>query len=406
MRQTATLTDYIEWRGDLGYDQVPFNDVDNLVCACVSYLDFRGIVGNDASGMPLSDACRTLREKAHGNIEPYVKSLARFGSDFVDALIGTRRFGEATLSCYERVYDEDDAVQFSAISVGLPNGMTYVSFRGTDTTLAGWQEDMSLSFRITKAQELAGDYLSRMMEADPASAFMVGGHSKGGVLAEYAAACCDGRFGDRIARVYSNDGPGMDPRIDEIGMRAVLGDRLRLVVPEYSVVGMLYADDADPRRSFVKSTTVGVGQHDPMTWSVTPTGFEEAEGVLPECRAVNEGIARWAEGLTFDDRERIVREVFAALGAGGAKTIIEVTSTPSGMQKVMKALDGCDARTKRAAYELADSIMSSSLSLLSSSMRERAEGWRQSLGMLIGPSVRRILPIGSTEPPKEDNEES
>lgn len=406
MRQRATLTDYIEWRGDLGYNQVPFNDVDNLVLACVSYLDFRGIVPDEADGghVPLSDACRTLREMAGDDIDPYVRSLAKFGPDFIDALIASRRFGEATLSCHEWVFDEESATQFSAICIDLPSGETYVSFRGTDSTLAGWHEDMDLSFRITAAQELARRYLGRALGRYPGGRLLVGGHSKGGALAEYAAARRDDDHG-RIIRVYSNDGPGLDPRIDPIGIREALGDRLRLIVPEYSIVGMLYAEDDDPRRIFVKSTASRASQHDPTTWLVAPTGFCEADGITPECAAVREGIARWADGIPFDERERIVREVFEALGAGGAKTVFEVTATANGMQQVAKALDGCDDRTKKAAYDLADSIISSSLSLLSKSMRERVDRWRQSLGMALGPSAVKLL-VAKTPPRDGETGES
>ena len=40
----ANLLDYLDWRGDLTMEQSPFNEVDNLILAELSFVNFRGIV--------------------------------------------------------------------------------------------------------------------------------------------------------------------------------------------------------------------------------------------------------------------------------------------------------------------------------------------------------------------------
>ena len=40
----ANLLDYLDWRGDLTLEQAPFNEVDNLILAELSFVDFKGIV--------------------------------------------------------------------------------------------------------------------------------------------------------------------------------------------------------------------------------------------------------------------------------------------------------------------------------------------------------------------------
>ena len=35
----GNIMDYISWRGDLSFAQSEFNEVDNLILACFSYLD-------------------------------------------------------------------------------------------------------------------------------------------------------------------------------------------------------------------------------------------------------------------------------------------------------------------------------------------------------------------------------
>ena len=39
----GNILDYLDWRGDLTFEQTPFNQVDNLILACFSYIELDGI---------------------------------------------------------------------------------------------------------------------------------------------------------------------------------------------------------------------------------------------------------------------------------------------------------------------------------------------------------------------------
>ena len=54
----ANLMDYLDWRGDLTLAQSPFNEVDNLILAELSFVDFQGIVPapGEGEGVPLAEA--------------------------------------------------------------------------------------------------------------------------------------------------------------------------------------------------------------------------------------------------------------------------------------------------------------------------------------------------------------
>ena len=54
----ANLLDYLDWRGDLTLEQAPFNEVDNLILAELSFVDFKGIVPPPGEGdsVPLHQA--------------------------------------------------------------------------------------------------------------------------------------------------------------------------------------------------------------------------------------------------------------------------------------------------------------------------------------------------------------
>ena len=58
----ANLLDYLDWRGDLTLAQDPFNEVDNLILAELSFVNFGGIVPppNTEGGMPLKQAAESF----------------------------------------------------------------------------------------------------------------------------------------------------------------------------------------------------------------------------------------------------------------------------------------------------------------------------------------------------------
>src|SRR3712207_7347017 len=61
-----TVKDYIEWRGDLSFDSVPLNEVDNILFSLLAYLDF-SMVG---PGIYIGD----ILEKYEANKESTKKS--------------------------------------------------------------------------------------------------------------------------------------------------------------------------------------------------------------------------------------------------------------------------------------------------------------------------------------------
>jgi len=76
-------------------------------------------------------------------------------------------------------------------------------------------EDLEMSFREeVPAQKDATRYTQRVMD-DLGGEFYLGGHSKGGNLAVYAAAHLPLAAQERIIAVYNDDGPGFLPSVTE-----------------------------------------------------------------------------------------------------------------------------------------------------------------------------------------------
>jgi len=57
----------------------------------------------------------------------------------------SRRFGDMGLNCFVDWLDVEKGEQFAALAIETGDGSVYLSFRGTDDTLAGWKEDFELA---------------------------------------------------------------------------------------------------------------------------------------------------------------------------------------------------------------------------------------------------------------------
>ena len=64
----AKILDYLSWRGDLTLAQSPFNEVDNLILAELSFVNFTGIVPGpgEGEGVPLHTAAEAFFRSHEG----------------------------------------------------------------------------------------------------------------------------------------------------------------------------------------------------------------------------------------------------------------------------------------------------------------------------------------------------
>lgn len=359
----ADVRDYLELRGDVTLAERPFNDVDALALATLSYLDLGGIVaapGERGEPARVADACAALADPAGGGLAARVRSLATVDERFVAALGASERLGGALLRDYVDLRDDGRVLQFAAVTIEPGDGSCVVAFRGTDTTLVGWRENFRLSYAVTEAQREAARYLSRALGRAGERGLRVRavGHSKGGNLAAFAAASCPVALADGIERVWSLDGPGTDPTVMPVGFHEVLGERYVRIVPAYSVVGRLFSDGAEAQ--VVRSSASRSLQHDPLTWQVGPTGLLPADAPDPECLVVADAFSTWLSRLAPRDREQLTDELFDALAAGGAERFEDVLASPAATQRVLSALGGIDARTRDMMLSLIGEVVGAS----------------------------------------------
>ena len=343
----GNMLDYLRWRGDLSVEKVPLGEVDALILAQLSMLRWENA----------PRAAGTLAERAEVVLAGPVS--AGFTPDEDEKLLrlisGSERFGGATLSDCICEVDEDAGMQFAAVSVRLADGTRFLSFRGTDNTIVGWKEDCSMAFsRPVPAQEAARAYLERIARQYP-DPLILGGHSKGGNLAMYAAATADERARGRVTAIYNFDGPGLSDRIDAPALYARLAGRLHSFVPQGSIVGLLLAHPDE--YAVVRSNAVGILQHDPYSWQVEGPAFERMPGLSADSARFDGAFRAWLAEMDETDRALLVDTLFGILSATNAQTFGREfwAGLAQNTKAVRAAIDMVDPDTrKRIRRMLAD----------------------------------------------------
>lgn len=337
----ANILDYLDWRGDLLLTERGFNEVDNLLLAELCYLDLEHIVpaGFDETVLLEQAMARYDELRAHETMGVLVPdTIPLLGRK----MAASRRFDQLRLCGYVSRLDEQTQTQFSALTILLPDETAYVAFRGTDDTLVGWKEDFNLAFLpVVPAQQMAERYLCAAADALPQLALRVGGHSKGGNLAVYSAVFCPQTVQNQLLRVYNNDGPGFRTSLLELPEHRRVADRILTIIPESSVVGMLL--EHEERYTVVRSTQIGLMQHDGFSWQVRGERFEQLPQQSEGGRLIDETLHTFILSLSDRQRAAFTDALFDILTCTDADTLTDLKEgglkTAAAMLKTYRELD-------------------------------------------------------------------
>jgi hypothetical protein len=341
------IVDYIEWRGDLTFADHPFNLVDNVILSVFSYLDFSTIVPEvgEQSSITVHQLYAGRYPETTSEIKRK-KSLSPIPDRFFKALADSERFGQLAISNYRELYDEKKSVQFAAVQIALSDQEVYLAYRGTDQTLIGWREDFYMSFQAVESQYEAVRYLEETMR--PGISYRLGGHSKGGNLAVYAAMMCKDALKEGILNVYSNDGPGLSEELMHSEKYALIEKKIVQIAPEFCVIGLLFSQSED--YVIVKSSQKGIMQHDALSWGVMRDQLDFAEHFQEECLSLSNTLDVWLEGVGPAERKRFTDRFFDTLESGGAKGLDEIaTKGINGFESILNDMIRADKGSKKLA---------------------------------------------------------
>ncbi len=319
----ANILDYLAWRGDLSFEKDAFNEVDNLILSELCFFDFGEIMSKDEI-LNLGTAVHLLSEKHDMNTH---RLGLFFTSSFEKLLLAaakSHRFGDTLISNPISVHQASPAMQFAATTFYLSDGTAYVAFRGTDDYILAWKESFTLGIKDEIPGQIAAlAYLKQVLKTT-AKPIRVGGHSKGGNLALYAALQLSSEEQERLVAVYSNDGPGFRKNVRSEEAFLNLKGRFYSMTPYVSVVGAMleHGDDSD----VIESDGKGAFQHDVFNWHVECNRLVRVPDRSKTSKEFEATLKAWINKLPDCEKEVFLETMYKLLTSSGAKTLSELNN--------------------------------------------------------------------------------
>ena len=322
----ATINGYLDYNKNRSFKYFAFNEADILCLNELGYFCFEEL---DAS----IDFSKDVN--LHEVLMPYVTGEKPFNHSFLvteervkllQKVVASKRFVNLNLSDYVNDVDAEYERQFSAMVFTLPEiNHHQLVFRGTDDTMIGWKEDFKLTYvQEIPAHRAAVAYLEAYFEKY-AGKVTVSGHSKGGNLALYAVAHVNDLLREQIEKIYMLDAPGLQERgLESDGYKAIR-ERVTVIRPEESIVGIMLYNDIEP--IVVKSNASGIMQHALTSWQFNE---ETGELILAERQTdlsqnLEKTFKQWMNELSSQELKILFDILFDTLMSSGIHSINDVT---------------------------------------------------------------------------------
>lgn len=358
----ANLFDYLKWRGDITVSQCAFNEIDALILSEISYLNLSEFMSSDSTdGVTLSELSNTFFSDPKNTRKP----LGLIIPDSIFAVFKlaahTRRFSRMRIFSSVNEISESESKQFSATAFDTLDRHVFIAFRGTDDTIIGWKENFSMSYLDSVPSQIRAEkYLDFITCARPFTPIRLGGHSKGGNLAMYAALNTKKEIREQICAIYCFDGPGFSRSIIENENYLALKDRILTFVPENSVVGLLLSHDT--RYHTVRSNGKGLYQHDAFTWKINVDRFD----ILSENSQRNlrnaHVIKNWLDAHDRSRRKEFCETLFKILESTGAKTLTDLSvNSLSKAKEMLLTISSLDKDKKRVLSDVLSLLIKESI---------------------------------------------
>lgn len=384
----GNIIDYVNEFGDYSFLDKPFEAVDSLVLAVLSYLKYDDFL----LGFGILKRKVTLNKLIYKK-ETDKKETDKLFLGLIDvpsnralllAVANSRRYGKTELRYYVNQLDEKKESQFAALVFFLENEIPFVAFRGTDETLIGWKEDFNMAFLSpVPAQEKAVRYLRRIARKIDGE-FYVGGHSKGGNLAVFASAMIKGKTQERIHTIYSLEGPGFKEAIFKQDNFLRIAKKIVKIIPKSSIIGMLL--EHQENYTVIKSSKNGLLQHDPFTWIVEKDDFQYLDDIDRKAMIMNQALHQWIQGMEDDARMELVNTIYDILASMEMESVLEMADGWKPMvRKIMAATKELDEETRKFLWETIVQL----LRMGTKSLIDVGEEGSKNIGRKLGKMIKK-----------------
>lgn len=343
-----TVFDYLKYYNNISFDVCEFNDMDNIVFSCLTYLPLNEIIGSE--DIVINKLSILVSNRGVKNEDTPICKLA---IKLFEIVTEGQRYKDVVFSNY--VYILDDTTQFSALTIRFKKGNCYVAFKGTDNSLTGWRENLELSYKYpVKAQTLAADYLKNTIKFTDKIVY-VGGHSKGGNLAMASVMECTKPIYNKIKYVYNNDGPGFLKKEFCSSKYKLMANKLKMFMPEESIVGILLMSPKDC--NIVKSNEHGPKQHYPTSWNCF--GQFLVSGKLSKgSLRIKEQLSDFVNNTDDKSKKVMVDTLFEVLKQSNIKYFYQIKNLkPSQISSMIREARNIDEESKQLLIDTIKSLI-------------------------------------------------
>ena len=346
----ANIHDYLDWRGDLKFEEFGVNEIDELILARVSYFPY------DRIKMKPKEKFKDIAKK----MESFTDNdfIWKGDKELLVKLGESERYSDVTITDYIKHNVEEEQKQFSAITLHVGNSLHYVSYCGTDYSLYAWKENFNLSFMDKiPAQIEAKKYFDEIAKQYKGK-FILGGHSKGGNLAIYAAVKASAKNRSRIIKALNYDGPGFRSDFLKSKEYKEMLPKLHEYIPQDSVVGMLLTQDE--AFTVVLSTEKAILQHDIFSWVVNKDKLLKVPNTTKASKITNRALSNWIKNCSLEQRQIFIDSVYEMLYATEATSLKELSSTwVSKIGIVLKTYNNLSEKDKKIMSKTVKQIVTS-----------------------------------------------
>ena len=373
------IISYVYEFGGFTFVEKPFCEIDGLVFSHLSYFIFNGIIPGIEDNEPAIALCDVAQQMDWRNFISVKWELDK-NRELFYKIAFCRRYRSTKANYLVEETNADEDVQFCAVTFLLGNGDIFLSFRGTDDSLIGWKEDFYMAYRTpVGAQIKSTEYLNqvaKLLARKKNLRIYLGGHSKGGNLAVYAAMTCEDAIKRRIGKIYNMDGPGFRPDFMSTLDYAGIKDKILKILPDESFVGMLMEQNAD--YEVIKSDKIGTQQHICFSWVVEGDHFERSEEQIPKRKELYDRINQWIFALEIEQVGDFIDSLFKIIEVTEAKTLTDLKNVKGGefakkLHSIMHEYTKMNDETKQIFWEISRFLVE----VLVCDQQERMGRWKR-----------------------------
>ncbi len=321
------ILEYIKKYGD-----EPLNiltEVDALVFNQMAYFNMHKYVMDNEE--------ITIKEAYNRSLNYSIDYYKKKDPILFQSLANSKRYQNIIIKKIINIYNKELEEQFSALSILLPDNNIYIAYKGSTTNITDWKENFNISYMLkTKSQVQALDYLNNLFIPNKV---YLGGHSKGGNMAMYAAINTSAKIKEKIINIYNFDGPGFLKINDNF---LAIKEKIITYIPGFSIVGRLLYNPS--KVVIVKSKAKGFWQHTMYNWQINNHTFINTKPDKTS-EKIDLILDDWVNHLKTEERSIFFENIYKIISSPGVDNLKDLKFKD--IKKILKYYNDIDEKTKK-----------------------------------------------------------